>query len=173
MPNKDQVNQPAATDDREKEGPYRRVRLNAWLGVALFRMRTQNSDQLNGKIIKRCNAIERKRRGYRLEHVHRVMLGQADGLGPLTPVFVRPSFSRSNSIGVAWHPRTHGTLSCRFCQDRIRDHFRTPLCAPWPDRSPRRGLRQDRRDRPGPRERCALRSSTLWRRRRVGRESQL
>jgi hypothetical protein len=28
----DQVNRPAATDVRQVEGPYRRVRLNAWLG---------------------------------------------------------------------------------------------------------------------------------------------
>jgi len=28
----DQFNRPAATDDRQVEGPYRRVRLNAWLG---------------------------------------------------------------------------------------------------------------------------------------------
>jgi hypothetical protein len=29
----DQVNRPAATGDRQVEAPYRRVRLNAWLGV--------------------------------------------------------------------------------------------------------------------------------------------
>ena len=30
----DQVNRPAAAGVRQKEGPYRRVRLNAWLGLA-------------------------------------------------------------------------------------------------------------------------------------------
>jgi hypothetical protein len=31
-PKRDQVNRPAAADVRQKEDPYRRVRLNAWLG---------------------------------------------------------------------------------------------------------------------------------------------
>ena len=32
----DQVNRPAATDDRQIEGPYRRVRLNEWNGLPLL-----------------------------------------------------------------------------------------------------------------------------------------
>jgi hypothetical protein len=33
----DQVNRPAATNDRLVESPYRRVRLNAWLSGGLIR----------------------------------------------------------------------------------------------------------------------------------------
>jgi len=33
LPIKTKFNRPAATDDRENEGPHRRVRLNARLGV--------------------------------------------------------------------------------------------------------------------------------------------
>ena len=33
-PNKTKSTRPAATDDRQVEGPYRRIRLNTWLGSA-------------------------------------------------------------------------------------------------------------------------------------------
>ena len=39
----DQVNRPAATDVREQEGRYRRVRLNAWLGRTIAREHATNA----------------------------------------------------------------------------------------------------------------------------------
>src|SRR5437667_12130813 len=40
----DQVNRPAATDGRQVEGPYRRVRLNAWLGPTDIGQRPISTD---------------------------------------------------------------------------------------------------------------------------------